>query len=415
MRALAVLLCCLATGATLAAGTDDALDRLDDVLTRTAAHDEVRTRISGTVDLEAYTFDRPAPGLIYTNQDTLLNPRLTVFLDAQLGSRAYFFAQSRVDRGFDPVDGDLRGRLDEYALRLSLRTDGRLNLQIGKFAAVVGNWTPRHHSWENPFITAPLPYENPTGIHYASAASSSAQLLHWSHVNPSGSTGYESIDQYRVPILWGPSYASGAALTGVIGRLDYALELKNASLSSRPADWSASRIQWQHPTFSGRIGFRPEPGWYVGVSGSSGPYLSPEAAETLPVEYTLGDYREVVWGQDIGYAWHHVQLWAEAYEAIFAIPDVGKVATVSYYLEAKYKFTPQFAGAVRWNQQLYGDIADGTGAQVPWGPDVWRLDLAPSYRFTRHTELKLQYSRQHGGIGPRRDTRLLAGQFILRF
>jgi hypothetical protein len=414
MKRIPVLCCCLAAGATLAHGTDDVFDRLDEALTWSAAHDQVRARVSGSLDLEGYVFDRPAPGLLRTNGDTLLNPRLTLFLDAQFGPQVYFFAQARADRGFDPGGGGLRGRLDEYALRVTPRRDGLINLQIGKFATVVGNWTARHHSWDNPFITAPLPYENPTGIHYTGAANSVDQLLHWSHVRPSNSGNYAVVDRYRVPILWGPSYASGAAVTGVVGPADYALEVKNSSLSSRPTDWDAARVQWQHPTFSGRVGYRPDESWYVGFSGSAGPYLAPETAPPLAPDYRLDDYRETVWGQDIAYAWHHVQFWAEVYEATFAIPEIGRARTVSYYLEAKYKFTPQLAGAVRWNQQLYGDIPDGAGGQVPWGTDVWRLDLAPSYRFTPHTELKLQYSLQQDGISLRRTARLLAVQFILR-
>ena len=110
-----------------------------------------------------------------------------------------------------------------------------------------------------------------------------------------------------------------------------------------------------------------------------------------------------------------MQFWAEAYEASFEIPRVGRADTVAYYLEAKYKFTPQFSGAVRWNQQVYGDIPDGAGGQVQWGRNVWRIDIAPAYRFTPHTELKLQYSLQSGLIGPQSSSRMTAVQFILRF
>src|SRR6266567_1025556 len=82
--------------------------------------------------------------------DNLFNPRLTLFLDAQYGSQIYFFAQSRLDRGFDPSDRGAQVRLDEYALRITPWDDGRFALQIGKFATVIGNWVPRHLSWENP-------------------------------------------------------------------------------------------------------------------------------------------------------------------------------------------------------------------------------------------------------------------------
>src|SRR5690606_24113991 len=121
-------------------------------------------RISGLLDLETYFLPRPAPGLVYTDGRTLFNPRLSLFLDAQAGDRIYGFAQVRVDRGFDPAKGSLGARFDEYALRMALRRDGRLNFQAGRFASVVGHWIQRHGSWENPFVTAPPAYENLTAI-----------------------------------------------------------------------------------------------------------------------------------------------------------------------------------------------------------------------------------------------------------
>ena len=81
---------------------DDFFDRLDTALTVSAFHDNLRVRLSGTLDLEIYNFEQPAPGLIDSSIDTLFNPRLTLFLDAQAGSHVYFFSQSRLDRGFDP-------------------------------------------------------------------------------------------------------------------------------------------------------------------------------------------------------------------------------------------------------------------------------------------------------------------------
>jgi hypothetical protein len=93
---------------------------------------------------------------------------------------------------------------------------------------------------------------------------------------------------------------------------------------------------------------------------------------------------------------------------------IGHVGTVSYYTEAKYKFTPQFSGAVRWNQQLFGTIPDAAGA-TGWGRDVWRVDLAPGYRFTAHTQLKLQFSLQHDDGIPHPYTQTVASQFMLRF
>src|SRR6185503_20830129 len=107
------LFAAIAQGDTL----DDLFDRLDSSLTRSAFNDSLRVRLSGTLDLELYHFEQPAPGLINSTNETLFNPRLTLFLDAQYGSKIYLFVQSRLDRGFDPSSHGAEIRLDEYALR----------------------------------------------------------------------------------------------------------------------------------------------------------------------------------------------------------------------------------------------------------------------------------------------------------
>src|SRR2546423_1694749 len=303
MKAVAALSLCFLACTARALDTDDLLDRVDTALSVAAFQDQVRLRLSGTIDLEGYHFQQPAPGLIDSNIDNLFNPRLTLFLDAQIGSQVYAFVQSRLDRGFDPSDHGAQVRLDEYALRFTPWNDGRFTLQVGKFATVIGNWVPRHLSWENPFINAPLIYENITVI----------------------------------------------------------------------SDTVA-------PTSAGYF-----------------------------------DYREIVLGQDASFAWHHLQLWAEVYEARFEIPRVGNADTLAYYFEAKYKFAPQLFGALRWNQQIFGSIDDGRGRNLRWGQDLARIDAVIGYRFTSHTQLKLQYSFQHETTGPRDDNHLLAVQFTVRF
>jgi hypothetical protein len=415
MMARHVILGCLATGATAALAADDILDRLDEAMSVTAAHDQVRLHVSGSVELNDYHFQQPAPSLIYSDRNHLTAARLTLFLDAQFGPQCYLFVQANTDNGFDPGYGGRRTRLDEYAVRLTPWAGGMFNLQVGKFATVVGNWVARHYAWDNPFITAPLPYENLTGIFDVAAARSADSLLKWAAVRPTAPGVDEYYYQYRVPVIWGPSYTSGAAVTGVAGKFDYAVEFKNASLSSRPDAWDPAQTQWQHPTVSGRIGFRPDERWDLGFSASTGSYLVPAAARTLPARRRLDDYREVVLAQDVGYAWHHFQFWAEFFETRFTIPGVGDAGTFAYYLEAKYRFTPQLSGAVRWNQQVFGAVDDGANGAVRWGRDVWRVDVAPEYRFTPRIQLKLQISLEHGDTDERTYSGLVAGQLVVRF
>ena len=405
MKLHAFSLCVFACTAC-AFDVDDFLDRLDTALSISAFHDNLRVRLSGTLDLELYNFEQPAPGLIDSNIDTLFNPRLTLFLDAQIGSQIYFFAQSRLDRGFDPSDHGAQVRLDEYALRVTPWEDGRLTVQIGKFATVVGNWVPRHLSWENPFINGPLVYENVTAIQDKYAPYSALDFIYRPYYY--GKYAFN-------PLIWGPSYASGISVSGQLGKFDYAVEMKNASLSSRPESWYVTENGFENPTFSGRFGFRPNEAWNFGLSASEGPYFRREAEPTLPPGRGIDDYREFVLGQDVSFAWRHLQVWAEFYEARFEVPRVGNADTFAYYIEAKYKFTPQLFGAIRWNQQLFSTISDGYGHNVNWSPDLGRIDIAAAYRFTPHMQLKLQYGFQHETSSPGDDNHLFAAQFTIRF
>ena len=326
MKLVRTLCFCLLASSAPAFEIDELFDRLDAALTVAAFQDNFRARLSGTIDLEFYNFEQPAPGLIDSSSDNLFNPRLTLFLDAQIGSQIYFFTQARLDRGFDPSDEGAQVRLDEYALRITPWADGRFTLQLGKFATVVGNWVPRHLSWDNPFVDAPLVYENITAISDKAAPYSAYDFAFRMYANEKYSFN---------PVIWGPSYASGVSVSGRVGWFDYAAELKNASLSSRPESWNATEVDFEYPTFSARVGLRPNQMWNFGFSVSNGSYFRAEAQQTLPPGRDIGDYRELVVGQDASFAWHHLQVWAEVYEARFKVPRVGNADTLAYYLEAK--------------------------------------------------------------------------------
>ena len=96
------------------------LEDVEKRLSFAAFEGRLRLKISGTLDLEAYNVDKRAPALVFTRNNFLLNPRLTVYLDAKFDSYLYWFVQTRVDRGFDPSDAGVDVRLDEYAIRITL-------------------------------------------------------------------------------------------------------------------------------------------------------------------------------------------------------------------------------------------------------------------------------------------------------
>ena len=135
----------------------------------------------------------------------------------------------------------------------------------------------------------------------------------------------------------------------------------------------------------------------------------------MPPGQSIGDYHETVLGQDISFAWHHLQIWAEFYEARFRLPTLGNADTFAYYLEAKYKFTPQLFGAVRWGQQFFSNVPDGYGGEIPWSQDISRIEGAIGYRFTPHMQLKLQYNLQHEDRARRDFAHTFAAQLTVRF
>src|ERR1700738_4773856 len=95
-------------------------DLLDDVNSALSIRDEkhgFQLQLTGLIDFEGYFIDQRPPGLINSDDSFLFNPRIRLFIDAQLGRHLYFFAQVRLDRGFDPVDSGPQLRLDEYFLR----------------------------------------------------------------------------------------------------------------------------------------------------------------------------------------------------------------------------------------------------------------------------------------------------------
>jgi hypothetical protein len=280
---------------------------------------------------------------------------------------------------------------------------------MGKFATVVGNWVPRHLSWDNPFINTPLPYENILTVSDTVVPASPAQFL--------ARRGQGDIKEQWLTTVWGPDYTSGASVFGSLANWDYAAEFKNASLSSRSTSWDATDVGWGNPTVSGRLGYRPGAPWNLGVSASYGSYLQ-QAAENspaFPAGKSLGDFNQITVAQDASYAWHHLQLWYEMYLSRFQVPNVGNADTLVYYLEARYQLTPQLYGALRWNQQFYGDINAGPAGQTSWDNNVWRVDTALGYRFTRHLQAKLQYSFTHQQGSLQQGEQLVAAQFTVKF
>ncbi len=123
-----------------------------------------------------------------------------------------------------------------------------------------------------------------------------------------------------------------------------------------------------------------------------GLYLQDVVKSQLPPSRSLDDFDQLTIGGDAAWAKGPIQVWAELIYSRFEVPNVGPVDTTAYYFEVKYKVSPRFYTAFRWNQQLFSSIDDGGGGTEKWDRDMIKFETALGYRFDNHFQFKLQYS-----------------------
>ena len=402
---LALFVVCAAVFSSSLRGTTAWLDRFSESLVWGTPDGFLQLQGEVVLDLEIHSIDKYPPGLIFGDDGVIHHPRLTLVFDAFAGDNLYAFAKIRADNGFDVgYHPPGQARFDEYFLQISA-PGGGLHLRAGTFGTVFGNWVGRHDSWENPFINAPIPYERVTAVFDGRVLPGPAAFLLVQNI--------PDVKERWVPVIWGPVYTAGAGVFVEQRGLDFALTVKNAALSSRPTIWND--ISFENPTFTGRIGYAPNEAWGLGLSASTGPYLIPTVARRLPEGASVGDFDQSTVGLDMSWARGHLQIWGEVIASEFEIPNVGDAGTLNYYIESRYKWHPRFFTALRWGQQFFGEIDNGSGGPEKWDRGVSRIDLAATYRLDRHLQVKVQYSfsNQYGELEQGRH--YAAAQFTLKF
>ena len=155
-----------------------------------------------------------------------------------------------------------------------------VNFQIGQFATVVGNWVRGMIPGKIRSSMRRLPYENLTGIWDSEAPEDADDLLYWAHVG-------ELRQRRLLRQISSPSHHLGPELCQRLRGLRLSRQIRLCRGNEKRVPRLATRILeltqvgFEHPTFSGRVGFRPNEMWNLGFSASAGPYLLPVAAPTL--------------------------------------------------------------------------------------------------------------------------------------
>lgn len=417
VRRLAALALAGAAASYSRADYDAVADALAETLRVSSPDGLVRAGLRGRADFSVYGEREAAADLRYSEDRVLFAPEFRLFGDAQIGDAVYGFVQLAADRGLDPGQEPMEARVDEFALRFSTPDTGglRASVQVGRFATVFGGWSRRRLAWENPFATAPLAYENLVGLWDSKGAPTPDKPAAWAHINPPGDSAAIIADERnRIPVIWGPVYATWLALMIGDETREVAFEVKNAGLSSRPSDWDDNGDEvWETPALATRIGWRPALGWDLGLSAAHGVYLTPEPVSVLP-GHDRDDYRQTTLGTDLAYEWRQLLLWAEVVAARFEVPGAGDADTLSASLAMRYKFDVRRAVALRLDWQGFQDISTPVG-EVPWGRDVWRIEAGPVFRLAAQAQLKLFASLRHEDDAPEPWNPGFSGQLSLRF
>ena len=355
-------------------------------------------------------FDQPPPPLVQSGQYQTYWPQLNGLLAMEFGQHLSFVALGQVYRGFDPQDQSLSANLSEYFTVIRPLDTDALVVKGGTFATCYGQWVNRHFSFQNPLINAPLMYEGMTTVSDGSAGltATPGRGAFLGRKNKA-----DNVPAW-LPIVWGPSYTSGGQLGGTYQGFDYALELKNASLSSRPSEWQFWDKSFADPTLTGRVGWRPDAAWNLGVSGSGGSYLAADPKTTAAVN--AWDATQTVVGADVSWAHGPLELWSEFAWSRWRIPNLEPADATSYFIEGKWKFAQQLWLAGRWNQQLYGDYGTvAPGGTTSWSNDMWRIDACVGWKIDRFVQCKVQYSYLDQQNFQQASPNLFAVQLVVEF
>jgi len=341
--------------------------------------------IRPSIETVVWASDDPPPALLDSDDSVFVNPRLQLEADASAGRHWFVHATVRADRGFDAVaeeSGELR--LDEGFIRWQACDDQRLNFQVGRFPTVFGAWQSGHDFYDDPFLLAPLPYSQIVGVNTRNpAAVSSAAIA----ARANGTApALSSLDKNLwASMIWGPSYATGASVSGSTRNFDYAVEVKNGGLSSHPDSWEDNGFS--DPAFAGRVGYRPDASWAFGISLADGPWLEDDAAG-----FDQSDLRQTTCGLDARWAHHDWIVTGEIVLTKFETPDAGDLRAASGFIGVRRNILPGLWLAGRLGGTTANDARDPAGTDVSWQSDVWRAELAAGWQATPSLLVKGGYA-----------------------
>jgi hypothetical protein len=316
------------------------------------------------------------------------------------------------------VRTDNLGKPRAYALYLRLRPwrDRPLDLQAGQIPTVFGAFPRRRYLLDNPLIGTPLAYQYLTSLRSDVVPRSADDLalrrgLGWLVPYPDAPTPLAP----GLPLVNAERWDTGVQVRWAPDPFQVAVSVTQGTLSEpRFHDNNAGK------QVSGRVGWKPLPGFTVGVSGAIGPYLTRSVTDALPANMPRR-YDQKVLGMDVEWASGYWIVRGEAVLNAWEVPALeapfidSPLLALGLMLEARYKIMPGLYVAARADRLHFSSIETSHGA-LPWDAPVTRVEAGVGYSLHRYVLLKAiyQYNRRDGGF-TRREANLAAGQILVWF
>jgi hypothetical protein len=273
-----------------------------------------------------------------------------------------------------------------YALYARLRPwrDRAFAVQIGRVPPVFGAFLRRRYEIDNPLIGYPLPYQYPTVLRPDAAPENLDQLLrargYGARVRyPIGDTSVASGLAQVNPIRWDTGFSVNLGSEP----LALAVAFTQGTISDPRVDDDNDGKQ-----LAARLGWRPAFGWDLGVSLSSGDYVSDEVKDLLAgnpessqkavgVDAELARGAWILRGEAIWCAWDAPSL------------DTGPLGTLGFLAEGRYKVAPGLYFAARVSGLRFETVSS-----VTWDSPVTRFEGGVGYSFHRNLigKIALQYN-----------------------
>lgn len=402
MIALVLAACCALQDEP--AGAFDWARALDD-LDLSVQWGDFSAELTGELELDLLVFGKEAPGT--TLEDPVLRSnqykrtrqedgpegmgRFSLFLDGGYQHWLTYEVEARVDKGEPAESGEAVGaRLEQYWIRGTLPDSTLANLELGKFAAPLGNFIPRSSARKNPLATWPLIYDQPTT--FMKKTDTAAAILN--------RRDKPVVKDWRVPV-YRELYGVGGMVFGTWDRLTYSFAVMNTAPGSWVFQWPLYAGDFRNPNYYLHLSYAVDASLSVGTSLSRGPYDRNDASG-IPPGHDTGDFPQTLAGVDLQYAIGNVELFAEAYWTRFKTPLTDDLDLWSWYVEGKYKILPGLFGCVRLAQTQYGNIDDAAEVSHQWARNLVRVEFGGGYFFTRNffTKLTMQLNYTMGGREP---------------